>query len=399
MKKAGVERMAKVLLIAPQPFFQWRGSPIRVSFNLLALSQSGYQVDLLTLPVGEKKDIPHVRIIRTPNLFNARKLSIGPSFLKALFDLVLFFHALYLAVKHRYDVIHGIEEAGAIAVVAAAITSTAVVFEKHSDPFSYKKEKASIRNFILRVYAMVERFSVRHADAVIGTGKGLVNQVLEMGSSTPVHHIFDIASSMVESSAAHASVIRAMLCKKEEKVLITYVGSFAVYQGIDLLFESIPIVIENNSQARFVIIGGNKDEIRRWKRWLSERKCLEQVEFTGKISPDDLPNYLSASDILLSPRLTGVNTPLKVLDYLKAGRAIVATDVASNRLILNRRTAVMANPTPEDYAKGILRLIDNEKLRMELGYNAEKLIREQLNFAEFKNRLAVCYQQILRHGN
>jgi len=388
--------MPKILLISPQPFFQWRGSPIRVSFNLLALVQSGYQVDLLTLPIGEKKEIENVRIIRTPNLFKVRRIPIGPSFFKALFDLVLFFHGLYLAVKYRHDVIHGIEEAGAIAVVIAAITSSQAVFEKHSDPVSYKKEHAFVRNFILSMYAMVERFSVRNANAVIGTGKGLVKQVLKLGSSTPVHHIFDVASSLAESSPEHTGAIRKVLCAREDDVLITFVGSFAVYQGIDLLFDSIPIVAGKNLRARFVIIGGNKDEISTRKKWLSEQNCLDNVEFTGKIAPDNLPDYLSASDILLSPRLTGVNTPLKLLDYLKAGRAIVATDVASNRLILNRQTAVLAKPNPKDYAQGILNLLDDKNLRAGLGRNAEKLFREKLNFDEFKKRLADCYNQILR---
>ncbi len=85
-----------------------------------------------------------------------------------------------------------------------------LIFEKHSDPFSYKA--GYVRNLILRLYAKVEKLTVTHADAVIGTGPGLVDQVLDMGTSTPVCHIFDIPSSLVEpnSGSVHRQTIEVV---------------------------------------------------------------------------------------------------------------------------------------------------------------------------------------------
>ena len=100
------ENRGRVLLISPQPFFQWRGSPIRVGFNALALAEIGFQTDLLTLPVGEKKDIPGVRIIRVPNPFRLRNIPIGPSFGKMFFDLLLLATGLWLSIRKKYDFIH-----------------------------------------------------------------------------------------------------------------------------------------------------------------------------------------------------------------------------------------------------------------------------------------------------
>ncbi len=66
--------MPKVLFISPQPFFEWRGSPIRVGFNIQALSELGYRVDLLTLPIGIERDVPGVKIIRVPNLLGMSRV-------------------------------------------------------------------------------------------------------------------------------------------------------------------------------------------------------------------------------------------------------------------------------------------------------------------------------------
>jgi glycosyltransferase involved in cell wall biosynthesis len=385
--------MKKVLLISSQPFFQWRGSPIRVGFNVQSLAELGYEVDLLTLPIGHDLEIPGVRVIRVPNVFFARNVKIGPSPIKAAFDVLLLFAALGLGFKYRYDVIHGIEDAGAMGVMVAKLTGSRFVFEKHSDPASYRR--GPLRNFVLYLYTKVERFTARRADACIGTGPGLVNQIQAMRTGKEVHHIFDIPSSRVEASGEQCDRVRNRLSKHRREKLITYVGSFAVYQGVDLMFAAIPAVVRQRPEARFIIIGGTEAEIAERRKALGDRKVRRAVTFLGKIPPDELPPYLSASDILLSPRLAGINTPLKLLDYLKAGRAVVATNTEANRLILDETTSVLVDPSPEAFAAGIRLLLADDALRARLGRKGSRLITEKYNFDEFKKRLARCYEDVL----
>ncbi len=385
--------MPKVLFIAPQPFFEWRGSPIRVGFNALALSELGYDVDLLTLPFGIEKNIKGTNIIRVSNPFGFQKISIGPSFPKVFFDLLLLLKGAGLVLKNKYDIIHGVEEAGAIAAILAKAGRCKAIFEKHSDPFSYSA--GILKNIILHLYSKVEALTVKHVDAVIGTGPGLVHQVNAIGVDTPAFHIFDIPSSLNEPSREAAKTIASKIKQSKEELLITFVGSFAVYQGIDLMFEAIPKVVKLNPHAHFVIIGGTDEEINQKKQILEKGDLNRSVSFLGKISPDLLPNYLAASDILLAPRMAGVNTPLKLLDYLKVGRAIVATNVEANRLILDEKTALLTPLHSSAYAKGICQLIENDHLRYTLGINGKKRYREKYNFRVFKTRLSDTYQKVM----
>ncbi len=385
--------MTRILYISPQPFFEWRGSPIRVGFTVKALAELGYEVDLLTLPVGERKEIPAVTIIRVANLFRVKKLPIGPSLFKFLFDFLLIFKGAQLVLKNKYDVIHGVEEAGSISVMLSRLNKGKAIFEKHSDPFSYRK--GFVRNLILSLYSKVEHWTVKRSNAVIATGEGLVNQVVKMKTGTPVFHIFDIPSSLKEISDESGAQIAKELKSVSDEILVTFVGSFAIYQGIDLMISTIPIVLQTNSKARFIVIGGTETEIQEKKTILKKQGADESVTFLGKIPPDELPNYLAASEILLAPRLSGVNTPLKLLDYFKAGRAIVATDVNANRLILDEQTAVLVDAEPKHYAAGICRLVDDEVLRKKLGENGNRRYRELYNFFEFKQRLSHCYNRVL----
>jgi glycosyltransferase involved in cell wall biosynthesis len=386
--------MTKILFISPQPFFEWRGSPIRVGFNVQALAELGYQVDLLTLPIGEERIIPGVAVFRVPNIFGIKKISIGPSLLKVLFDVLLLFRGLRLVTKNRYDIIHGVEDAGIIAVLLGKLAKSRVIFEKHSDPYSYKA--GVLKNLVLGLYAKVEQLTAEFSDAVIGTGPGLVSQVRKMGADVSAFHIFDIPSSLVEPSETAAAKISSQLKSSDDEVLITFVGSFAVYQGIGLMFSAIPEVVNVHPNARFVIIGGSEEEIKLKKKTLAVQNIAQAVTFLGKVHPDELPNYLAASDILLVPRQTGVNTPLKILDYLKVGRAIVATDVPANTLILDNRTAILVGSGPSAFASGICRLIDDPVLRESLGRNGKKRYQEKYNFNLFKCRLSDCYRHVLK---
>ena len=383
----------RILLISPQPFFQWRGSPLRVAFNAQALAELGYAVDLLVMPVGDDKPIPGVALHRAPNFIRAKNLPIGPSAAKALLDIGLFFKAAALARRNRYDVIHGIEDAGPIAAVLARRHGAKMIFEKHSDPASYKK--GFLRNLVMAAYRRVERFSIRRADAVIGTGPALVAQAERIAPGKPVHHIFDIPSSLVEPDAMLAAEARTRLNLPPGGVLALYVGSFAVYQGIDLLFQAIPLALRKNPNLCFAVIGGSPEQVAARKAELANAGFPDRVMFPGHIHPDTLPHTLAAADILLSPRIAGGNTPLKLLDYLKAGRAIVACDNPANRLILDDTNARLVAPDPAAFADGIAALAENAPLRQRLGTAGHQLYLSTYNYAQYKQRLGDAYRRLL----
>ena len=383
----------RILLIAPQPFFQWRGSPLRVSFNARALAELGYAVDLLVMPVGQDLPLPGVTLHRAPNIIRARDLPIGPSLPKAILDISLFFKAAALARRQAFAVFHGIEDAGPIAAVLARRHRAKVVFEKHSDPASYKK--GLIRNFVMAGYRRVERFSIRRADAVICTGPALVDQARAIAPAKPVHHIFDIPSSLVEPDPARAAAVRKKLGLAPDAVLALYVGSFAVYQGIDLLFQALPAALRKASDLQVVIIGGSPEQIAARQAEMAAAGCAGRVHFPGQIHPDELPHTLAAADILLSPRIAGTNTPLKLLDYLKAGRAIVACDNPANRLIVDDSNACLVAPAPEAFAAGLAALAADTPLRERLGAAGHRLYLSTYNYHQFKQRLGAAYRLLL----
>lgn len=383
----------RILLLSPQPFFQWRGSPIRVKYNLEALSQLGYEVDLLTFPFGEDVSISNVQIYRVAPCRFCKSIPIGPSFWKLFFDVRLYRAARQKLKQQKYDLIHGVEEAGFLAVRLARRAGVPVIYEKHSDPASYRKN--ALVNGLLSFYARVERYTVRRASTVIATGEGLKAQVKTYSPITPCTHIFDIPSSFRQASNKETRTLREELGSGESDVVATYVGSFAVYQGINLLFHALPEALKKEPRLRVWIIGGSEEEIVLRKQAMQKAGLGDRVRFLGKISPDQLSLYLGASNILLSPRIAGNNTPLKVLDYLHAGRAILATDVESNRLLLDDRVAAFSKPDASSFAWALARLAGDDGQRERLSRTGRSLIDAKYNFEQYKKQIHEVYHPLL----
>ncbi len=382
---------ARVLLISPQPYFAWRGSSIRVKFDVQGLADLGYQVDLLTIPIGDEEPSTPARVIRIWNIFGSKKISIGPSVLKMWFDLLLFIRGIGLVLGNRYDVIHGTEEAGFLAWILAKVRSSKSVYEKHSDAASYKKGR--LQNMVLTAYLALEHFTCRHADLIICTGPGLFKQARSVAPDALIWDISDIPSSLVEPEQAAIDHARKQLADSKDIVLPCYVGSFAVYQGIDIIFGAIPRVLSQSNLVRFVIIGGSEDEIDECQRVLASQGVADDaVVFLGLIPPDELPAYLAASDILMAPRKAGVNTPLKVLDYFKAGGAIVATDTAANRFILDSSCARLCDFSQQDFADAIVSLAENEEERSIIARRGRTLYEDKFNFRVFTRLLGEAYE-------
>ena len=384
--------MKRVLFIASKPFFPWRSSCIRAGHDLLALTQLGYEVDFLTVPIGSHQPIPAVRLLRVPNVLFARNLPEGASLRKFVFDLLLLAYGGVLVLRNRYAVVHGLDDGGVVAWAVGRLGRSAVVFEKHAD--TSHAVGGAWRRFLARIYQRAERCALRRADTAIGAGPELVPAMQAMGCGSRACRIPDIPSSLDTPPDAHVAECRARLTRNVDDLLVTYVGSFASFQGLDVLFGAIPRVCTEDSRVHFVVVGGSAGELARQQRALGRKGLQHAVTFLGRVTPSELAAVLAASDILVAPRLEGAVAPMKVLDYLQSGTAIVATDRPANRDVLTPDVAELTLPTPDAFAAGILALCRNPARRYELGQRGRERIAQTHRFEPFRDSLRCCYDYV-----
>ena len=101
----------KILLLAPQPFYTPRGTPIAVRELIEALTGQGHRITLLTYHEGEDVEIPGCEVRRIPRWVGVRNVPPSFSLKKVWCDAVMSIQCLALVRRERFDLIHAVEEA------------------------------------------------------------------------------------------------------------------------------------------------------------------------------------------------------------------------------------------------------------------------------------------------
>ena len=178
-----------------------------------------------------------------------------------------------------------------------------------------------------------------------------------------------------------ASLPDAMTARRQlglrETPTVMCTGHLYAGRGADLflaLAKSLP-------QAQFAWVGGRPEDIKHWK----SKAESDNVVFSGFIPNQDLPLYQAAADILLMPYSraimgssgsadsAAVASPMKMFEYMAAGRAIVSADLPVIREVLNERNAAFCEPDEMgDWRLVIEALLDDENHRTELGKQARR---------------------------
>src|SRR5947209_5403958 len=153
-------------MIAPEPVLEPRGTPFSVYHRAKALASLGYEVDLVTYPLGKDVSVPGLRIYRAPALPFIQKVKIGPSLAKIPLDALVFLTAVRRLSWRRYRYIHTHEEAGLMGVLLASVFGCKHLYDMHSDlsqqmsNFSFTKNK-----LLIGVIEVLQKLIVRKADA------------------------------------------------------------------------------------------------------------------------------------------------------------------------------------------------------------------------------------------
>ena len=119
-------------MIAPEPFFEPRGTPFSEFHRIRALTQLGHQVDLVTYPFGQDVAMAGLRVFRSLRPPFVHGVGIGPTLAKLPLDFLLALTVVRRALSARYDAIHSHEEGGLIGVIVAALLRVPHLYDMHS---------------------------------------------------------------------------------------------------------------------------------------------------------------------------------------------------------------------------------------------------------------------------
>jgi glycosyltransferase involved in cell wall biosynthesis len=381
-----------ILMIAPEPFFEPRGTPFSEYHRIRALTALGHTVDLVTYPFGRDVTLPGLRIYRALRPPFVKGVRVGPSWAKLPLDVLLSLSALRRALAGRYDVVHSHEEGGLIGVVLSAMLGVPHLYDMHSSlPQQLTNFEFSRSTLLRRVMTWAERLVVRRSQVVIVICQQLAETVRSIDASVPTVLIENAPGSGDATLVGSSGAIRREWAVPEGAPVVLYTGTFEAYQGLDLLFAAAKTVLQSRPHVRFVLAGGQPDQVAHARAESRAGGIEESVIFTGQRPSDEVPRFLDAADVLVSPRSRGTNTPLKIYQYLRAGRPIVATRLPTHTQVLDDEVAILTEATPDAFAAGILAALEQPERAAALGKRALALAESKYSYEAYLDRTRRAY--------
>ena len=386
-------------MIAPEPFFEPRGTPFSEYHRIRALLELGHTVDLVTYPFGKDVSLPGLRVFRCLRPPFVREIRIGPSLAKIPLDLTLTATAIRRAISGKYDAVHSHEEGSFIGVLLASLLRVPHLYDMHSSlPQQLTNFAFSQSRLLKGFFSVMERFVIRHSKVVVVICPHLEEVVRGIEPGVPAVLIENAPGSGDTPVAGSGARVRSELGLAPDAPIVLYTGTFEAYQGLDLLFAAARKVLEARPDARFVLAGGRPDQVASARHDAERAGLGGAVIFAGQRPAEEIPLFLDAADVLVSPRSTGTNTPLKIYQYLRSGRPIVATRLLTHTQVLDDEVAILTPASPDGFAAGILAAIGDPARARDVGTRARQLAETKYSYEVYLARTRQACAHLTREA-
>jgi glycosyltransferase involved in cell wall biosynthesis len=314
-----------------------------------------------------------------------------------------FFLALRVYVRNHFRVLQACNPPDTIFLIALFFKPLGVrfVFDHHDlspEFYSIRFGPASGRRTLLyRLVCAAERITFWTADLSLATNDSYREIATTRGGMKP-GRVF-----VVQTCADLQEISRT--CERfsgteNHRYLVVYVGNMEPHDGVDLLMRSAQYLVNEKGRqdVRFMIIGSGT-ELRRLQALASQLRLDETVTFTGRIHHEEVDRYLSAADVCVAPdplnSLNDCSSMIKIFEYMAHAKPIVLYDLKEGRRSAGN-SALYARPNePVDFGEQIMKLLDSESLRKELGEFGRKRVEGILNWEVQSKKLLEAYNVVL----
>ncbi len=394
------ESPGKILIIVenlPLPFDR------RVWMESNTLKKEGYDVFIIC-PKGKGFDKEYENI----NGINIYRHPLPPEKSSALGYLREYSHALFhewklagrIYRKNKFDVIQACNPPDFIFIVALwfkIFYKVKFVFDHHDLNPELYESKFNKRGFFYYFLKVAERLTFKTADMVISTNESYKEVAITRGHvnkdkvhvvrSGPDLNLFNLKPPNIEY-------------KKGKKFLVGYLGVMGEFDGVDHFINAIGIIVNDmkRSDIQFCLIGSGPcfEDLQKLSTDLG---IDEYVEFTGRISDEDLLNRLSTCEVCvnadpLNP-LNDKSTMNKILEYMALSKPIVQYDLVEGKRSAGEASLYAIPNDINDFAKKIIELLDDEDKRIKMGKIGRRRMEDKLEWKHQSKMLIKAYHNLL----
>lgn len=220
----------------------------------------------------------------------------------------------------------------------------------------------------------------------------------------------DLNKIVVNPNAADPDIFNPSTAKKDfsmtygisNKIIVGFAGMFGQWHGVETLVRCVKHTVPKNKHIHFLLIGDGilRDKL---EKIVETDGTSEFIRFTGIVPKKEMPTYLNACDILVSPHRNMADgqsffgSPIKIFEYMAMGKPIVASEVGQLKEILeHEKNAILVPPDdPEKLATAIVRLASDSELREVLGRKARNDLIQNYTWTNNAKRVMDSYKKTI----
>jgi len=311
--------------------------------------------------------------------------------------------------KIGFDVIHanlplvpnfGIPKDSAKALVCAVHSTWKgeAIVTRQSNPKSLNpNEKSMLRfNRVLRSY---EKKLMKRSDALIAVSKYTVDELTELYGieEEKIHVIYNGVDINKFKPRPDRAKLRREFGLEEEKKIVLFVGRLYHRKGLEILLRSIPPVLQEFSEVKFVISGtGFKKKEESLRNLAKKLEIEDYVTFLGYVPDEKLPDLYAASDIFVLPAIYE-NFPFAILEAQATALPVISTKVGGiPEFLADNENGFLIDPGDStQLTQRILTLLQDPKLAKELGRHGRSLIEEKFSWRLITGQVIDLYHKLL----
>jgi glycosyltransferase involved in cell wall biosynthesis len=265
------------------------------------------------------------------------------------------------------------------------------VLDEHNVEFIWSKSASRVP-FLAHITFAIERVACSYSSLVLASSevdKRLLMEVHDVSGKKVCVVPNGVNIERYSTSLSHQSQLSRRLKSDSEIKIILFHGAMDAKQNYEAAKLIMNFIAPKFAHSMFVIIGKGSDKL------IRKVKSQENVLVLGLVP--SIEEYLAAADVCIAPIKVGSGTRLKVLEYLAAGKPIVATHKAVEGLgVIDGVHALLYKDVNNEFVNGLRRILSNQVLREELGKNALKLSK-LYDWASICSNLHELYMKL--YGN
>ncbi|MDD5434622.1 MAG: glycosyltransferase family 4 protein [Nitrospira sp.] len=389
-----------VAMVVASPFPANHGTPGSIKEMVDSLRNLGHNIHIVTYNQGEKQiNIEGVTIHRIQFPGFRRDVRVGPTLDKPFLDLLLTHKLLQVVRRENIDIVHAHNYEGLLtAVVARTFIKKPVIYHA----VNTMSDELPSYNFIrprplaVALARMLDKRVPTRADHLIAISSELKDFLVQGGVLREKISRIPIGVNGEIFLSGNGQKIRNMY-GIGRRPLVLYTGLLNSFQRLDCLVLAMGRVVAEVPDAVLMIVPNlvNPKELNALKDLIKQTMLMKNVIITERASFLDIPDYLSAADVTTLPRPHTPGVPVKLLNYMAAGKPIVCFSGSAKGLRDMESAIVVPDHDCAAFGDGITALLKDEELRRFLGKGARELFFREFDWKNVARKIDGLYNFVL----